>query len=74
MPRRYCYDGDCGLDKDHLIILIAVETAMDEFGITDIAAALAIVSGANIIPTRAKFRGARPNTSIASLLSRRALR
>lgn len=74
MPNIYCYDGDCGLTADQLIWVIAAETTMEEFGIDDIASALAIVSGANVIPTRGKPGGAIPNTSIASVLSRRMLR
>ncbi len=74
MTRTYCFEGDCGLEADQLWWLIATETLMEEFGITDIAAAVAIVSGANMVPTRAKPGGAIPRTSIASLLARRLSR
>ncbi|HXR00754.1 MAG TPA: hypothetical protein VN798_10220 [Pseudomonas sp.] len=47
---------------------------MEEFGIDDIVAAVAVVSGANIVPTRTKPGGAIPRTSIASLLARRLTR
>lgn len=74
MPNIYCYDGDCGLTADQLLWVIAAETTMEEFGLDDVASALAIVSGANVIPTRGKPGGAIPNTSVASVLSRRVLR
>ena len=47
---------------------------MEEFGLDDIAAALSIVSGANVIPTRRKPGGAIKNTSVASIVSRRISR
>ncbi|AVB12492.1 MULTISPECIES: STM2901 family protein [Pseudomonas syringae group] len=74
MPRIYCYDGDCGLTADQLLWTIAIETTMEEFGIDDIAAALSIVSGANVIPTRRKAGGTIKNTSVASIVSRRIFR
>ncbi len=39
----------------------------------DIAAAAAVLSGQPFIPTRKKFVGATPGTSIASVVSRKAL-
>lgn len=69
--RTYCYETDCGLSADELWWLIATETLMEELGVDDIAAAVAIVSGANIVPTRAKLGGAIPRTSLASILARR---
>ena len=69
--RTYCYGVDCGLSADEIWWLIATETLMEEFGLDDIAAAVAIVSGANIVPTRAKPGGAIPRTSLASILARR---
>lgn len=74
MSKTYCYDGDCGLDASQLFWLIAVETTMQEFGLDDVAAAMAIVSGANFVPTRRKPMGAINNTSIASIVSRRLFR
>jgi hypothetical protein len=74
MTRLYCYEGDCGLNPEQLWWLIATETLMEEFGITDIAASVAIVAGANIVPTRTKPGGTIPKTSIASLLARRLTR
>lgn len=74
MTRTYCYDGDCGITANQLLWVIAAETAMEELGISDAASALAIVSGANIIPTRTKPGGAVKDTSIASIVFRRALR
>ncbi len=74
MSRLYCYEGECGLSADQLWWLIAIETLMEELEITDVAAAIAIVSGANIVPTRAKPQGAIPRTSIASVLARRLAR
>ncbi|WP_408005452.1 STM2901 family protein [Pseudomonas huanghezhanensis] len=74
MARIYCYDGDCGLTANQLLWIIASETAMEELGLDDVAAAFGIVTGANIIPTRTKPGGATKNTSILSLLLRRALK
>ncbi|WP_005888930.1 MULTISPECIES: STM2901 family protein [Pseudomonas syringae group] len=73
MARIYCYDGDCGLTANELLFVIATEVAMDEFGLDDVGAALSIVLGANIIPTRAKPGGAINNTSIMSIVMRRTL-
>ncbi|MFJ3521644.1 STM2901 family protein [Pseudomonas sp. NPDC090203] len=74
MSNTYCYEYDCGLTAEQLWWLIATETLMEEFGLDDILAATAIVSGANIVPTRAKPSGAVPRTSLASLLARRLSR
>lgn len=74
MARIYCYDGDSGLTANQLLWIIASETAMDELGLDDAAAAFSIVNGANIIPTRTKPGGATKNTSTLSLLLRRTLR
>lgn len=57
MARIYCYDGDCGFTANQLLWIIASETAMEELGLDDVAAALSIVTGANIMPTRAKPGG-----------------
>jgi hypothetical protein len=71
MIKTYCYDYECGLSAEELWWLIATEILMEEFGLDDIAAAIAIASGANIVPTRAKPTGAVPRTSLASILARR---
>lgn len=73
MARIYCYDGDCGITADDLLLVIAIEVAMAEFGLDDVGAAMSIVLGANILPTRAKFGGAVKGTSIMSVVTRRLL-
>lgn len=61
--RTYCYVSECGLSADELWWLIVTETLMEELGLDDIGAAIAIASGANMVPTRAKPGGAIPRTS-----------
>ena len=60
------YEGKWYHSKFKLYIMILVHQLCDEFGISDIIGLASILMGAPIIPTRAKFKGARPGTSIAS--------
>ncbi|WP_024695877.1 STM2901 family protein [Pseudomonas syringae] len=73
MAALYCYEGECGLSADDVLLVVAIEMTMIEFGLDDVAAALGIVLGANILPTRAKFTGAVKGTSIMSIVTRRLL-
>lgn len=63
---NYTYKGETGLTSLDLFIKLLFEKTMDHFGITDIVAAASILSGANLIGTRAKFGGATPGTSFLS--------
>ncbi|PWU29454.1 MULTISPECIES: STM2901 family protein [Pseudomonas] len=75
MSRIYCYAGECGFTATDLFWTIAIETTLEELGLDDVAAALAIVGGMNIVaPPRGKLAGTTPNTSLLSLHLRRVLK
>jgi hypothetical protein len=46
------------------------QCAFEQSGLGTLGGALAAASGANVLPTRGKFHGATPNTSVASRASR----
>lgn len=46
------------------------QCALDQLGLGELGSAAAAASGANVLPTRGKFGGATPNTSVASRGSR----
>lgn len=60
------YNGNVYTGTDDLMVDIMLENARKQLGINDVAALLAILSGANIIGTRKKFGGTTKGTSIAS--------
>jgi RHS repeat-associated protein len=62
----YEYNGVEYNSKSELYTAILINTAADQFGITDILALTAAVSGAPILSTRGKRGGATPGTSPAS--------
>ena len=62
----YSYNGQSGLSSTDLYTSILIDQAAKQFGITDIAALGAAISGAPILSTRGKFEDATKGTSIAS--------
>jgi hypothetical protein len=62
----YSYDGQYGLSSTDLYTSILIDKAAQQFGITDIAALGAAITGAPLLSTRGKFEGATKGTSIAS--------
>ncbi|AYR22662.1 STM2901 family protein [Herbaspirillum rubrisubalbicans] len=73
MTNKYRYGIHENLSPNELLFYIFVDETCKELGVDDIGAAAAILAGENIIPTRAKPRGATKGTSVASILSRRYL-
>lgn len=71
MAEHYSYKDINNLEPVELFFLIAADKMLEHFGGYDIAAAIMIVSGQPLIPTRAKFKGAVKGTSLASLTARR---
>ena len=62
----YSYNGKEGLTYYQLYTEILINQAAIQFGIKDIAALAAAVTGAPLLPTRAKFKDATRGTSVAS--------
>ncbi len=69
----YSYRGQINLTPAHLFFWVLMDKTEEQLGVKDIAALFAIVIGQPFIPTRGKFGGATPGTSIASLAARTAL-
>jgi hypothetical protein len=67
----YFYAGRSNLTASELFFIICCETTADHFGISDIAALVALYSGANNQKTRAKPKGAKAGTSRLSKSMRR---
>ena len=73
MSRTYSYNGMDDLSPGEVFFWVAVDKTLDQFGVKDFVAAAMVLSGQPIITTRAKFGGATPGTSPASLAGRRLL-
>jgi len=71
MQNTYRYGLIENLSSAQLFFLIFVDETANEFGISDFSAAAAIVLGVPVIPTRGKFAGSTPGTSIASMGARK---
>jgi len=69
----YNYKDLSHITREELFSWIFIDKILEQFGGVDIAAAAAIISGQPFIPTRAKFKGATPGTSPASVVSRKFL-
>ena len=69
----YTWHGQTNLSPAHLFFWVLMDKTEEQLGVKDIAALFAIVIGQPFIPTRGKFGGATPGTSIASLAARTAL-
>ena len=67
----YSYNGKEGLTYYQLYTEILIDQAATQFGIKDIGALAAAVSGMNFVSTRGKFAGNISGTSIASKVSRK---
>jgi len=69
----YDYKDLTNITREELFVWIAIDQVLEQFSGMDIAAAAAVLSGQPFLPTRAKFGGATPGTSPASVLSRKLL-
>ncbi len=65
-PGTWEYEGKWYFTKFNLYIAILAYEAAEQFGILDVAGLIAALTGAPLIPTRAKFKGAIKGTSVAS--------
>ncbi|WP_312043965.1 STM2901 family protein [Erwinia sp.] len=76
LNNTYYYAGRSNLTACELLFMIFCEKTIEQLGlgIEDTAAVVAIVSGRNNIPTRAKPGGAIKNTSIALMTARRVFK
>jgi len=73
MSDTYTYKGLPNLTPQRLFFWILLDKTEEQLGLKDLGALLAIVAGQPFIPTRGKFGGATPGTSIASLAARTVL-
>jgi len=62
----YYYEGHRFSSKEELYFWIVVDTTLEQLGVDDAAAVVAILSGQPILNTRTKFEGATQGTSLAS--------
>ena len=62
----YSFGGHDDLSSQELFFWVVVDTVLDHFGVQDVIAAVAIVTGQPMIATRGKLGGATRGTSIAS--------
>lgn len=73
MSYTYAFGIHEQLEPQELFFLVFVDTAARHFGVEDVTALGAIIAGYSMLPTREKFAGATKGTSIASVVSRKAL-
>lgn len=67
----YTFEGRSDLSAGELFFWIVVDTTLEELGIDDVAAVIAIIAGQPMLPTRGKFAGATRGTSpLSAFLSR----
>jgi hypothetical protein len=71
--KTYSYNQQFNLSGAELFFWITVDKTLEQLGVEDIGAVVAILAGQPIIPTRAKVGGATKGTSIASIASRQIL-
>ncbi|MDR4504842.1 MAG: RHS repeat-associated core domain-containing protein [Candidatus Scalindua sp.] len=64
--RTYLYNGQDSLTASKLYIQILIGKAAEQFGIKDVAASTAILTGAPLIPKRFNTPGSTKGTSVAS--------
>lgn len=62
------------LSREELFLWIAVDQTVAQVSGVDVGAAIAVLAGQPILPTRAKFKGATVGTSLASVTARRLFR
>nr|WP_207117311.1 MULTISPECIES: hypothetical protein [Enterobacteriaceae] len=72
----YFYAGRSNLTASELFFMVFCENVVDQLGLglVDFGAVVAIVSGRNTLPTRAKPNGAEKGTSYASKASRKVFK
>jgi len=73
MNNTYDFGTHRDLTPMELFFLVFIDETCKELGVDDVAAVVAIVTGQNWMPTRAKPFGTTPGTSVASILSRKYL-
>jgi hypothetical protein len=73
MNNTYDFGTHRDLTPMELFFLVFIDETCRELGVDDVAAVVAIVTGQNWMPTRAKPFGTTPGTSVASILSRKYL-
>jgi hypothetical protein len=69
----YRYQDKINLTCAELFFWITVEKTLEQLGVEDIGAVLAILAGQPILSTRAKVGGATRGTSVASVVGRQML-
>lgn len=72
----YFYAGRSNLTASELFFMVFCENVVDQLGLglVDFGAVVAIISGRNTLPTRAKPNGAERGTSYASKASRKVFK
>lgn len=70
----YFYAGRANLSASELLFTIFCEQVAEQLGVDDFGAIVAIVSGRNDLPTRAKPGKSTPGTSYASKAARRVFK
>ncbi|SBS31029.1 hypothetical protein MSP8887_01414 [Marinomonas spartinae] len=73
VENTYSFKGKTNLTPTELMFWVFVDETIDHFGGDDVVAAVMILSGLNVLPTRQKPKGAIKGTSVASVASRRYL-
>ncbi|QDW49664.1 STM2901 family protein [Burkholderia sp. KBS0801] len=73
MNNTYDFGTHRDLTPMELFFLVFIDETCRELGVDDVAAVVAIATGQNWMPTRAKPFGTTPGTSVASILSRKYL-
>jgi hypothetical protein len=66
----YSYNEQKELSAMELFFVIAVEKTLEQLGVKDIGAVVAVLSGQPILPTRGKLYGMTKGTSVASVVCR----
>lgn len=70
MGNTYRYGIHESLSPGGLLLLVTIDETCKQLGIEDFATVGAILAGQNWVPTRGKFSGATPRTSLASKVAR----
>jgi len=73
MDNTYSFGLHTQLSPNELLFYIFIDETCKEFGLDNVSAAAAALTGRNRIPTRTKPSGATKQASVASLMGRRSL-
>lgn len=73
MDNTYSFGLHTQLSPNELLFYVFIDETCKEFGVDDVSAAAAALTGRNRIPTRTKPSGATKQTSVASIVGRRSL-